>query len=106
MDLDVLNRFGLALMIFFLNFFATFDSVLGLQATGGLQVSSELQPLRHCEPFVTGTPLCRPEPTKERVKPTILSAIAIEIIHLARFTLLLLLRIQCYMWRNNVVTWA
>jgi len=40
--------------------------------------------------------LCRPEPTKERVEPTILSIIAIEITHLTRFALLLLLRIQRY----------
>jgi len=47
-----------------------------------------------------------PEPTKERVEPTILSLTAIEITHLTRFTLLLLLRIQRYMCRNHVVTWA
>jgi len=35
--------------------------------------------------------LHRPEPTKERVEPTIRSIIAIEITHLTRFTLLLLL---------------
>jgi len=30
---------------------------------------------------------------------------AIEITHLAMFTLLLLLRIQRYVWRNHVATW-
>jgi len=50
--------------------------------------------------------LRRLEPTKERVEPTILSTIAIEITHLTRFALLLLLRIIRYMWRNHVATWA
>jgi len=50
--------------------------------------------------------LCRPEPTKERVEQTILSTIAIEITHLTRFALLLLLRIPRYMWRSHVATWA
>jgi len=38
--------------------------------------------------------LRRPEGTEERVETTILSIIAIEITHLTRFTLLLLLQIQ------------
>jgi len=46
-----------------------------------------------------------PEPTGGKVEPTILSIIAIEITHSTRFTLLLLLRIQRYMWRNHVATW-
>jgi len=50
--------------------------------------------------------LRRPESTKGKVEPTILSTIAIEIIHLTRFALLLLLRILRYMWRNHVATWA
>ena len=50
--------------------------------------------------------LCRPEPTKERVEQTILSIIAIEITHLTWFALLLLLRIQRYMWLCHVTTWA
>jgi len=50
--------------------------------------------------------LCHPEKTKERVEPTILSIIAIEIRHLTWFTLLLLLRILRCMWRNHVATWA
>jgi len=45
-------------------------------------------------------------PTKERVEPTILSIIAIDIRHLTRFALLLLLQILRYMWRNHVATWA
>jgi len=52
-------------------------------------------------PIFVAIMLRRPEPTKEKVEPTILSTIAIEIIHSARFTLLLLLRIQRYMWRNQ-----
>jgi len=48
--------------------------------------------------------LRHPEPTKERVEPTILSII--EITHLTRMTLLLLLRFQRYMWSNHVVTWV
>ena len=55
-------------------------------------------------PFVAAIMLGRPEPTKERVEPTILSIIAIEITLLTRFTLLLLPRIQRYMWRNHVAT--
>jgi len=50
--------------------------------------------------------LRHPEPTKERVESTNHSTIAIEITHLKRFALLLLLRIQRYMWRNHVATWA
>jgi len=50
--------------------------------------------------------LRRPEPTKERVEPTILSTIANEIAHWTSFALLLLLRILRYMWRNQVATWA
>jgi len=50
--------------------------------------------------------LRRPEPTKEKVEPTILSIIAIEITRLTRFALVLLLRILRYMWRNHVATWA
>jgi len=50
--------------------------------------------------------LRRPEPTKERIEPTILSTLAIEITHLTRFALLLLLRILRFMWRNHVPTWA
>jgi len=78
----------------------TFGSVLGLQ------VNSGLQPPTRWEPFVAGTMLRRPEPTKERVEPTILSTIAIEITHLTRFALLMLLRIVLYMWRNHLSTWA
>jgi len=50
--------------------------------------------------------LLRPEPTKQRIEPTILSTIAIEIAYLTRFALLLLLRFLRYMWRNRVATWA
>jgi len=38
-----------------------------------------------------------PEPTKQKVEPAILSITAIEITHLTRFTLQLLLRIKRYM---------
>jgi len=50
--------------------------------------------------------LCRIEPTKETVEPMIFSKIAITIIRLTRFTLLLLLRTERYMWRNHVATCA
>jgi len=50
--------------------------------------------------------LRRPEPTNEKVESTILSTIAIDITHLSRFALLLLLRILRYVWRNHVATWA
>jgi len=86
--------------------FATFGSVLGQQVTAGPQVNIGLQPPTRWEPFVAGTKLRRPEPTKETVEPMFLSIIAIAITHLTRFTLLLLLRIQRYMWRNHVATWA
>ena len=54
----------------------------------------------------SSTMLRGPEPTKERVELTILSTIAIEITHLTRFALLLLLRILRCMWRNHVATWV
>jgi len=50
--------------------------------------------------------LLRPEPTTERVEPTILNIIAIEIRYLTRFALLLQLRIFRLMSRNHVATWA
>jgi len=56
--------------------------------------------------LIASTMLHRPEPTKERVEPTILSTIAIEITHLTTFAFLLLLRILRYMWRNHVANWA
>jgi len=48
--------------------------------------------------------LSRPESTKEKVEPTILSTIAIEITRLTRFALPLLLRIL--LLRIHVATWA
>jgi len=57
-------------------------------------------------PIFAAIMLRRPEPTKQRGEPTILRIRAIEITHLTRFTLLLLLRIQRYMWRNHVATWT
>jgi len=112
-----LNRFGLELIIFLWNSSQlsvqfwdcripeTFVSVLGLQVAVGLQINSGLQPTTRWEPFVAGAMLCRPEPIKERVEPTIFSLIAIEIRHLTRFALLLQLRILRYMCRNHVGTW-
>jgi len=50
--------------------------------------------------------LRRPEPIKERIELTTLSIIAIQITHSTTFTLLLLLRIQRYMLRNHIATWA
>jgi len=111
-----LEHIWIGIDYFLLNFFASFGSILGLQitvtfgsvlglhVTVGLQVNTGLQPPTLWEPFVAGTMLRRPEPIKERVESTILSIIAIEITHLIRFALLLLLRILRYMWRNHVAT--
>jgi len=102
----LLEQIWIGIDYFLLNFFATFGSVLGLQVTAGPQVNSVLQPPTRWEPFVAATMLRRPEPTKETVEPIILSMIAIAITHLTRLALLLLLRIQRYMWRNHCATWA
>ena len=83
----------------------TLGSVLGLQVTVGLPINSGLQPPTSWEPFVVGTILRCPEPTKEIIEPTILSIITIEIIHLTRFTLLLLVRILRYMWQRDYATY-
>ena len=79
---------------------------MGVQVTAGPHVNSGLQPPTRWEPFVAGTMLRRSEPTKETFEPMILCIIATVITHLTRFTLLLLLRIQRYMWRNHVATEA
>jgi len=50
--------------------------------------------------------LRRLERTKVGVEPATLSLIAIEFTHSTRFTPMFLLRIQRYMWRNHVATWA
>jgi len=102
----LLEQIWIGIGYFLLNFIATFGSVLGLQVTAGPQVNNGLQPPTGWEPFVAGTMLRRPEATKETVEPMILNIIAIEIAHLTRFSLLLLLRIQRYMWRNHVATWV
>jgi len=100
----LLEQIWIGIDYFLMNFFTTFGSVLGLQVTVGLQVNTGLQPPTRWEPFVASTMLRRPETTKETVEPMILSIIAIAITHLIRFTLLLLLRIQCCMWCNHVST--
>ena len=102
----MLEQIWIGIDDFLLNFIATFGSVLGLQVTAGPQVNSGLQPPTRWEPFVAGTMLRRPEPTKQKVEPIILSIIAIAITHWTTFTLLLLLRIQRYMLRDHIVTWA
>ena len=101
-----LKQIWIGIDYFLLKFFATFGSVLGLQVTVGLQVNSGMQPSTCWKPFVTGTMLRRPEPTKERVEPTILSIIAVEIRDLTMFALLLQLSFLRYMRRNHVATWA
>jgi len=68
--------------------------------------NSRLQPPTRWEPFVASTMLRHPEPTKEKVEPTILSTTAIEITHLTGFALLLLQRILRCMWLNHVATWV
>jgi len=87
-----------------LNFFVTFASVFGVQVTVWVQFNSGLQPPTRWESFVARTMLPRLDQTKESVEPPILSIIAIEITHLTRFTLLLLLRIQRYVWCSHVIT--
>jgi len=93
----LLNFFSTFVSVLGLQITVTFGSILGLQGTVGLQVNAGLQPPTRWEPLVAGTMLCRPEPTKERVEPKILSKIVIEIMHLTWFALLLLLPIQRYM---------
>jgi len=105
-DHFLLNFFTTFSLVLGLQITVTFGSVLGLQVTLGTQVNSGLQPPTRWEPFVAATMLRRPEPTKETVEPMILSIKAIEIRHLTRFALLLLLRILRYMCRNHVATWA
>jgi len=85
----IIKQIWVGIHDFLFNFFATFGSiwgvqitvtfgsVLGLQVIGGLRVNTGLQPPTLWEPFVAGTMLRRPEPTKERVEPTILSIKAI-----------------------------
>jgi len=102
----LLEQIWIGIDYFLLSFITTFGSVLGLQVTAGPQVKSGLQLPTRWEPFVAGTMLRRSEPTKDTVEPTILSIIAIALTRLPRFTLLLLLRIRRYMWRNHVATWA
>ena len=101
-----MNFFATFVSVLGLQITVTFGSVLGLQITVGLQVNTGLQPPIRWKLFVAGTMLRRPEPTKERVETAIFSIIAIEIRHLTRFALLLLLRILRYMWRNHVATWV
>jgi len=98
----LLKQIWIGIDYFLLNFFARFGSILGLQITVGMQVSTGLQPPTRWEPFIVDTMMRRPESTKERVELTILSIIPIEITHLTRFTLLLLLWILRYMRCNHV----
>jgi len=95
-DYVLLKFFATFVSVLAVQIAVTFGSVLGVQVTVGLQVNSGLQPPTRWGPFVAGTMLRRPEPTKERVEPTILSVITIEIRHLIRFALLLQLRILRY----------
>jgi len=79
MDLNViilLKQIWIGIDYFLLNLFATFGSVLRLQITVGLQVNTGLKPATCRETFLADTMLRRPDPTKERVEPTILSTIA------------------------------
>jgi len=72
------NFFSTFLSVFGLQITVTFGSVLGLQVTVGLQVNTGLLPPTRWQPFVAGIMLCRPEPTKKRVEPTILSIIELR----------------------------
>jgi len=58
------NFFATFVLVLGLQITVTFGSVLGLQVTVGQQVNTGLQPPTRWEPFVVGTTLCRPEPTK------------------------------------------
>jgi len=69
----LVEKIWIGIDYFLLNFIATFGSVVGLQVTAGPQVNSGLQPPTRWEPFVAGTMLRRPEPTKETVEPMNLS---------------------------------
>jgi len=103
----LLKQIWIGIDFFLLNFFSTILEVqIIVTFSLGLQVNTRLQPPTRWEPFVVGTMLRHPDPTKESVEPTILGIIAIEITHLTRFALLLLLRILRHMWRNHVATWA
>jgi len=70
----LLKQIWIGIDDFLLKFFATFGSAEGLQITVssgtglGLQVNSGLQPPTRWEPFVSGTMLRRPDPTKESVE--------------------------------------
>jgi len=90
-DYFLLNFFATFASVFGLQITVPFGSVLGLQVTVGLHVNTGLHPPTRWEPCVAGTMLGQSEPTKDRVEPTILSIIAIEIRHLTRHALLLLL---------------
>ena len=95
------------------------NSFLGLQAMWRIYVAIFNSPFHklkttfnrglesptHWDPFVAATMLRRPEPTKEKVEPTILSVIAIEITHFTMLTFQLLLRILRYMWCHHGTTW-
>ena len=63
---------------FLLNFFAIFASIVEMQVTVGLQVSTGLQQQTCWELFVAGTILRHPEPTKESVELTILIIIVLR----------------------------
>ena len=76
-----LEQIWIGIDYFFVKFIATFGSFLGLQVTAGPQVNSGLQLPARWQPFVAGTMLRRPEPTKETVEAMILSIIAIAITH-------------------------
>jgi len=105
-DYCILNFFASFVSVLRLQIAVTFRSVLWLQVTMDCNFNSRLQPPTRWEPFVASTMLRHPEPTKQKVEPTILSTTAIEITHLTRFALLLLQRILRCMWLNHVATWV
>jgi len=111
MLLFLLKQIWIGIDNFLLNFFATFDSVLGLQITVTFGSVLNCRLTLDCSNRHVGSHLLQAQccvdlsqPNKESNRQS--STIATVIRHLTRFALLLLLRIQRYLWRIHVVTWA
>ena len=100
-----LNIFGLELIIFFwtLSQLSVQFSDYRLLQDRRLTVDSSHQ---HVGSHLLQVQCCVALSQQKKQSNRWSSAIAIAITHLTRFTLLLLLRIQRYMWRNHVATWS
>jgi len=84
----------------------TIKSILNALHFLSLSLNGGFLLVKRWETSTAAVMLRRPEPIKERIELTTLSIIAIQITHSTTFTLLLLLRIQRYMLRNHIATWA